>query len=968
MTDKAQLFTGVHDTPVYTKLFDRSIRLWVAAPLFIGVPGTLVLAAAKLDSGHAQAIVVTGLLITAVLTGCGALVPRSRPNTAFRLRALWTSVRPRSQSSTGNALLAPPKDIIDNLWFAENGAVYACYLVAGLTYHLRPERKQTAVANTHALLARELPADSYLFGLCAPQDRDQLLRAMKHGHHDRQAWLDHCNLMEAELINQQPSTRVYWLAVPVDSGRAGHSPVGQVSKAKDWIAGRDKDSDSSLMAYQNLAYDIASSIPAQFAPVAATAEMLDWFWRHNTWLGTFTDPIPRRRRRMGQPQRITGSDLPQATFDEGDQAHKPHRPPLLQWIPSFKKLVRVSSPEQLYRDSYQAILPVKDAPEGGIVFPGSDFLSALDDLDTGATFDFAINLTSWARELEFRRLDLAKGNVDDQFDQRGDTRNGYTELRATGRKINEFGRILSANIDEQPMGAAFLIHVGAPDPRTLDYSIKRVKEELTQSGQIVIRHYRGAQTRLWSAFNIGTAQHKSGIDQFSHPTTSTTWSRFVPLTSRLIGNMTGILLGFNKSNANNSAVLLDLPGTARRNHNPCIVLSGAPGYGKSYTAKRIARAEVQRGAQAFIVDPDDYREWEKAFADVPNKAVINMAGNDFGCCPLRIFPSKVAGAYWLDYMVPMIGLDPRGVAVSRLRTILTPDARRLLHIGSTADLMKFIAGILAPTDRSDDRPQATAQLAADLLPVLVALQSWATYDFTQGIFDDTLPVPDLVNLDVTIWNTGSLDLPDAEEMSTPHLYANLSDRQRASVAIYGMLVRLARVTFFTKRYLNGRRRFGLIFLEEAGPLLNSRAGARDAHLISRRARKHYTGMGIITQDPIKDLALMGKQFITQQIIVPFEDDETARAVAKDIGLPLDEYDAYTKYFLAEPPDSELGDPSAFEDFDTEGTGTGGRGDLEGRAFFVDEFRRCGPIQIAREPDARLHEAYDTTPDNQRPAA
>ena len=158
--------------------------------------------------------------------------------------------------------------------------------------------------------------------------------------------------------------------------------------------------------------------------------------------------------------------------------------------------------------------------------------------------------------------------------------------------------------------------------------------------------------------------------------------------------------------------------------------------------------------------------------------------------------------------------------------------------------------------------------------MLVALQSWATYEFTQAIFDDTLPVPDLDTLDVTIWLTSSLDLPDAEEMSTPHLYEALSDRKKASVAIYGMLVRLARITFFANK-----SRFGLIVLEEAGGLLNSRAGASDAHLISRRARKHYTGLVIITQDPVADLELMGDKFITQQLIMPFESDELAREVA-----------------------------------------------------------------------------------------
>lgn len=967
MSDNAQLFTGVHDTPAYTRLFNRSTRIWVAAPVVLGGVSTPVLAAVNLDSGHARSIVIIGVLITAVLTGLGALVPRSRPNMAFRAKAHRASIRPRLQSSTDTALLAPPKDIIDNLWFAANGNVYACYLVAGLPYHLRSLRKRSAVADLHAILARELPADSYLYGLHVPQDQRQLLRAMVHNHRDQAAWVNSCMQMAPEMARQNPAARLYLLAVPVDSGRAGHNPVGQATKVKDWIAGRDKDSDSSLQAYQNLAYDVASSIPPQFSPLPTTADMLDWFWRHNAWLGTFNEPLPRRRQQQRQPKRISGAVLPEAQFDEGDQLHKPHRPALLQWLPSWKKLVRVHSPEQIYPDSYHAILPVVDAPEGGIVFPGSEFLSALDDL-TGATFDFVINLTARPRELEFRRNDLAKGNVDDQFDQRGDIRNGFTELRSTARKIDEYNRLLSANIDEQPLGAAFLIHVGAADPRSLDYAVKRVKEELTQSGQIVVRHYRGAQTRLWSAFNIGTAQHKSGIDQFSHPTTATKWSRFVPLTSALLGNMTGILLGFNKSNANNSAVMLDLPGSARRNHSPLLVLSGAPGYGKSYAAKRIARAEIQKGAQGFIVDPDDYREWATALADVPNKAVIDMAGNNFGCCPLRIFPDRVAGAYWLDYMVPMLGLDPRSTAVSRLRTILTPNARRALDIVSTASLMSYINGLQATADTVDNRPHAVARLAEDLLPVLVALQSWATYEFTQGIFDDALPVPDLINLDVTIWNTGSLDLPDAEEMNTPHLYANLSDRQRASVAIYSMLVRLARVTFF-----NNRHRFGLIVLEEAGALLNSRAGARDAHLISRRARKHYTGMMIITQNPVKDLALMGAEFITQQIIVPFEDEKLAKQVAADVGLPLEEYEELAEYFLAEPPDNELGDPTAFDDFDSEG-GTGSstdRGDLEGRAFFVDEFRRSGPIQIAREPDARLHQAYDTTPDQdtqRKPAA
>ena len=287
-----------------------------------------------------------------------------------------------------------------------------------------------------------------------------------------------------------------------------------------------------------------------------------------------------------------------------------------------------------------------------------------------------------------------------------------------------YRKVATPVISTRKSAWTFLIGVGAGDPATLDYSIKRLREELANSGHIVIRHYRGAQTRLWSAFNPGVPLHRSGVAQFAHPTTTGKWSRFVPLTSSSVGNTTGVLLGFNQSNALNAAVLLDLPGTAKRNHNPVLLCSGAPGYGKSYAAKGITRAEIQRGAQAFIVDPGT--EWATALGDRPNTAVIDMAGNEFGCDPLRIFPADVAGGYWLDYMLPMMGIDPRSVPAARLRTLLAPAARERLGIHSTASLLDYLASIQAPGTAIDTRPPQVTALADELRGVLVSLQSWAT--------------------------------------------------------------------------------------------------------------------------------------------------------------------------------------------------------------------------------------------------
>jgi len=174
----------------------------------------------------------------------------------------------------------------------------------------------------------------------------------------------------------------------------------------------------------------------------------------------------------------------------------------------------------LYPVSYQAILPVVDMPSQGIQFPGSEVMAALDDLDTGATFDFAIPLVTRSREMETVRNDRAKENINEQFQMRRDARDGDAELRRTGRQLAEYQRLLSTNTDERPLETGFFIAIGAADERTLDYSIKRLREELSGSGQIVVRYYRGAQQHLWAAFNPGVAHHKSNADQFLYPTSN----------------------------------------------------------------------------------------------------------------------------------------------------------------------------------------------------------------------------------------------------------------------------------------------------------------------------------------------------------------------------------------------------------------------------------------------------------------
>ncbi len=389
--------------------------------------------------------------------------------------------------------------MIGNLSFTRHG-VYAHYLLSGLPYYLQSTKRRTGVADRHQTLAREIPAGTWIYGLSVPQSQRRLLRAMLAGHRDKPQWINSCRQMAPVLAEQRPRTRIFWLAIPVDAGRAGHSPMGQAAKLRDWAIGRDKDSDNSVAAYQRLSHDVITALPEEFTPVAVTEDMTNWFWRHNAWRGVFDNPMPRHHNAIG---RLEGTTLPEAVFDTGDQHHHRGRalplhlgaailgviaavcavaglPALaaitataavaaagawaagVRRIPSTVKTLRVASPDGLYPDSYQAILPVVDMPKAGIVFPGSEFLQALDDLDTGAVFDFAVNLVTLSREMESVRNDRAKGNLDDQFTQRRDVANGDAQLLTTAHQLAEYRRQLDANIDERPLQAAFLIAVGAP--------------------------------------------------------------------------------------------------------------------------------------------------------------------------------------------------------------------------------------------------------------------------------------------------------------------------------------------------------------------------------------------------------------------------------------------------------------------------------------------------------------------------
>ena len=108
MTESAQLFKGVHDTPVYTDiLFKKPLRLWVAISLYGGTALTVALTILALDSGHARAILIYGLILTGAAASGAALIPRQRPTQRFRIASAWRALRPTRRAPGPSTATSP---------------------------------------------------------------------------------------------------------------------------------------------------------------------------------------------------------------------------------------------------------------------------------------------------------------------------------------------------------------------------------------------------------------------------------------------------------------------------------------------------------------------------------------------------------------------------------------------------------------------------------------------------------------------------------------------------------------------------------------------------------------------------------------------------------------------------------------------------------------------------------------------
>ncbi|KKF00450.1 hypothetical protein WN67_18860 [Mycolicibacterium obuense] len=921
----ARVYADVRDFPIYVSHIDDNTRLWFApwriwdgATFLIGITSTVWATRKWLDSGHAIAIALFGLALTAALTVAARQIPVSRPSPLYRigwlLGGLLHTQRKAGINGEGEAALSPPKEVIGNLSFT-SGGVYAEFIVDGQPGGMMPYALKDAIAMRHRPLVRQLPSGLLLWGCCVRLDHRRLLRWMLSGYTNEPAWVQEVRDWEDFLTIEPFYEQVFGIRVPVDSGAAGRSGVGGLAKAATVVAGRDPDDPRSLAGYQEMSASILSKIPAEFNARPATPRQIHWWYRRRLAIGAVNDPFPHG---AGGPERLTEADFAPvvpAHFDCGDQeARKKDRRWWRRMVPSLAAVLVIRGAQRL--DSFQSMLAVAQIPRGGLAYPRAEYLLAVYDVDTPADIDWIQHISTRPAEQALTRIDRAQRNLDDQAFQRAGRRSSDSDLIERYSSAEEYNAKLRASKLEREVEATTVIAVGARSRAELDGACQLLQTHFAEDLDMTLSRRRGsAQIGLWQT-GLAGSEERSPRSQFSQPATTTDWARFSPLVSSKLGHDTGILFARNLSTRRPTPVLIEPEGASRRRQVPGMLFYGPPGGGKSQGAKRVVNGLIARGNQCSILDPGSNPEWVRALAHLGDRvAVLDPTRGQVSVDGLRIFRREIAVERTLDHLLPMMGVEPDAEIARQLRFLLRPDQRVAESMGALVRYLNSLQG---------SAYKEYAELAA-------RLDMWANIDYLRAMFDESLPIPPIAEKDAVIWLTGDLELPTTSQTEDLHLYKRQTARARAGLAIYGMIAGLTRESYTGPNRRPGK--FGWFVAEEARAYFASPVGREDATELITQGRKQRYGLIGIAQHveyfdgiPTKDLPT--------RVITPFKASarEEATEEFKRIGIDPDEYPEVLNLRTAEG---------------------------HGYAYMIDDAGSTGLIDILQPVQPELRQAFDT---------
>lgn len=827
---------------------------------------------------------------------------------------------------------SPALILAGHLMWTRNGTVWATWRLTPIPYSYRPNKEKESAKAWHQALIRALPGESLLMGVSTQVDATSVVERMAAGVDLERCpdWAAECNATLDTLDQIELGDRTYWLSVPLAASdlldhirRPARAAMADI---RDTLAlPRSAVSQVELDRRLDQADAIARAIPAVFHPAEASAAQQVWLMAHACTRGLgdaldlpTTNPgdtaadllIPRSGVALGEPW------LDEGGRSDFTRAQLVARPPYAR---RYLKVLAANDPAAM--PSYQATLVLADVPQGGMLFPGSEFVGRVDE--SGVDADWAIRLNVRASDKVLHANRRALVNLNDQYHQReGEISHGLATLDRAAEELAEYSAILEADKLEMEAQTTTIFCVAGP---TADDAAKQARKlaKYFAADEYRLVQPLGYLEQLWWAMQPGTPSTQV-VREFAQIAPSKAAAAMVPLASSALGDTHGSLLGLNLTGQLNG-VLHDLDGASGRDNSGSIALAGEKGGGKSLALKKLAGDVVDRGGRVICIDRTQIGEYATWAASVTNAAVVDIAEPAVSLDPLQLFDSATASRVAQSFLTPLLNVAPtsdRGVLLSDVLDPAYLAAHQLPSLGA----------VLAHLYTACTLPGA-----ADLARLM---NVFARRDFGKVIFDPTLPAMDFTAPAVIV-RTHTLEMPSRNELEHQHLFAQLRLEKVFGRAMYALLAGFARAICFADR-----NQFTMFCCDEVHHITGSPEGERELVDFVRDDRKHRAALAVAGQGPGSDFGSKTMRgLIPTKLVMRLRDKTLARQGLEFLDMDPDNPDLVDTLMNDTSPVGPNGVPEH----------------RRGEAFLKDAAGNLGRIKILAPALPSRNEAVRTTP-------
>jgi AAA-like domain len=794
----------------------------------------------------------------------------------------------------------PIQTIAGHLLFSVHGTWWTTFKLQGLPYGRRPDKDKEHIRALHQAMYRSLGGESLHLGLQVDTDPvsvvQKMLENLDYPLEQLPEWAAECEATLDRLENELPlGERTYWVSIPL-RGAGSQMFVEPLRAAQTSIANtvglpRLAPSGQLLAERSRQAEELRALIPAPFRARPATAAEQVWLFSHAVHRGLISDPwLPtapstpdaNQPTSPAEPTAATAADAAPALvsavhplgsigeplLDEGalsdvpeDAWRKGWRQRLRQLKPAQRRVLKVIDPDQ-DSASYQSMLVLAGTPDGGAVFPGTEWLGNIDN--AAVPVDWAVRMRNNARESVIGRNQRAVAHLNEQYEQReGEISTGSHELDAIAEVLTEYQRRLATEKLEVELETITCFATAAP-----------TREQALEQGSRLVSWFAGFEHRLarplgeqeevWWAMQPGAPWPRK-LQDYTQISLAEGFSAAVPMMSTVLGDGRGVPLAVNQTTLALAIVMLDLFGTIAADFSGAIAIAGELGSGKSFTMKSIAGGVCDRGGRIIAIDHSGTGEYVDFAQSLGDYEIADVLDPERSLDPLLIFPGQegcTIARSLLTALLTINAMSPDDTLLGRVLKREYLDAHAIHGLGELTDHLITTCSYAG---------------AQDLGHRMDAFRSEA---FGKVLFDGSLPPISTTSRALVFWTHG-LQLPTREELHTEHLFNQLKLEKRFGRAIYALLMSIARIIAFADDT------DPVLFLaDEFHRITASPEGLEEATTFVREARKQLAAIVIGSQDcdgDFGDDTLKG--LIPYRLVMRLTDERLAAAALRWIGLP-----------------------------------------------------------------------------------